>query len=543
MSAFARLLKTGSIAQSMSVYLPAIVLQKALGLGRVVLLTWLISKTEMGFWGLAMMAFTLAAPLTTLGANHAMTRYVSAYEARGELQSFYRRARRWVLLLVVCSTGLALATSPWLVEGLLRFKQVVRGGSLVLNIYQWHMATATIVNIGLMGLYLCLLSFMYGLRVYRLVSVVEVVYSLIFTVLTVAWTLYRPEALSVLLAHAVSMGAALCLGGVLLEFGVRRLVRRQEAPLPPAPLADDVEPAPEADDVGPVISVRTGHLAPPSATSGVTFRRFVRFGLAALFGALLWQALGFVSFFMVYTWFDGRTAGPLLVFLRLSQPIAFLAAAAWAILFSHVARRWEHGERLMAMFVLETAYKALSLTIMTISVLIYATAPWWKDMVDPAFRYGYVYLPGLLTFSATMSNLTLLTMLGKLHERPSIIVLAALAAGGLNVLLAVLWMSPPYEWHVNGAARAAGLGMYFGGGLVMLVYLLAARVRLSDSTYFIIATPILLMLPAVWVGVAWGIILPVILLSNWVFGPREKNVLLSVIYRGMAGVGRLVPWR
>ena len=67
MSVLSRLLKTGSIAQSMSVYLPATVLQKGLGLGRVVLLTWLISKTEMGFWGLAVMLFTVAAPMVTLG--------------------------------------------------------------------------------------------------------------------------------------------------------------------------------------------------------------------------------------------------------------------------------------------------------------------------------------------------------------------------------------------------------------------------------------------------------------------------------------------
>jgi hypothetical protein len=194
------------------------------------------------------------------------------------------------------------------------------------------------------------------------------------------------------------------------------------------------------------------------------------------------------------------------------------------------------------MFVLETAYKAISLTVMTISVLVYTTAPWWKHIVEPDYQYGYLYLGGLLTFSATMSNLTLLTMLGKLHERPGIIILAGLAAGGLNVLLAAMWMSPPYNWHVNGAARAAGMGIYFGGGLVLLVYLLAARVRLADSTYFILATPILLMLPALWVAIAWAVILPICVLSGWVFQPRERLVLLSAAKRGLRSTRRLVPW-
>ncbi len=542
MPVLSRLLKTGSIAQSMSVYLPATVLQKGLGLARVVLLTWLISKTEMGFWGLAVMAFTVAAPLATLGANHALTRYVSVYEARGELLTFYRRARNWVLLLALLSTTVALVASPWLIEGLLRFKQIVRSQAMTLNIYQWHMATATIANIGLMGLYLCLLSFLYGLRVYRLASLVEVLYSLLFTGAAVVWTLEQPGALAVLLAHGVSLAVALIVGGVLLETGVRRLVHNGAAEHGPATLEDEVEPVAEADDVGPAIAMRTRQLSPPPEPARRAFGRFIRFGLTTLFAAMLWQGLGFVSFFMVYMWFDGRTAGPLVVFLRLSQPIAFLAAAAWAVLFTHVARRWEAGQRDNAMFVLETAYKAISLTVMTVSVLVYTTAPWWKHIVDPDYQYGYLYLSGLLTFSATMSNLTLLTMLGKLHERPGIIVLAGLAAGGLNVLLAAIWMSPPYSWHVNGAARAAGMGIYFGGGLVLLVYLLAARVRLADSTYFILATPILLMLPALWAAIAWAIILPACVLTGWVFSPRERLVLLSAAKRGLRSTRRLVPW-
>jgi hypothetical protein len=246
---------------------------------------------------------------------------------------------------------------------------------------------------------------------------------------------------------------------------------------------------------------------------------------------------------MVYVWFDGRTAGPLAVFLRLSQPIAFLAAAAWAVLFTHVARRWESGDRRGAMFVLETAYKAVSLTIMTFSVLLYVTAPWWSHVVEPAYRYGYLYLPGLLTFSVTMSNLTLLTILAKLHERPGVIALAGLAAAGLNVILAAMWMSPPYSWHVNGAARAAGVGIYFGGGLVMFVYLLAARVRLSDSTYFVLATPILLMLPPLWAGIVWAAILPACVLTGWVFNRRERTALLYTACKGWHAAERTLPWR
>ena len=54
MAILSRLLKVGSIAHSMSVYLPAMVLQKGLGLGRLILLTYLLKdKSEMGHWGWA----------------------------------------------------------------------------------------------------------------------------------------------------------------------------------------------------------------------------------------------------------------------------------------------------------------------------------------------------------------------------------------------------------------------------------------------------------------------------------------------------------
>ena len=96
MSALSRLLKVGSIAESMGVYLPAMILQKAVGLLRVVLLVYLLSDApgEYGLWGIGVMVFTVAAPLLTLGASQGLIRYVSFYEARQRLTEFYRRVRQ-----------------------------------------------------------------------------------------------------------------------------------------------------------------------------------------------------------------------------------------------------------------------------------------------------------------------------------------------------------------------------------------------------------------------------------------------------------------
>ena len=88
-----RLLTVHSIADSVGFYVPAKMLQKALGFVRLLLLTYLIGRTQCGLWGLGMMLFTVAAPLLAVGANHGLTRYVVLYEARGMLREFYRRMR------------------------------------------------------------------------------------------------------------------------------------------------------------------------------------------------------------------------------------------------------------------------------------------------------------------------------------------------------------------------------------------------------------------------------------------------------------------
>jgi O-antigen/teichoic acid export membrane protein len=270
------------------------------------------------------------------------------------------------------------------------------------------------------------------------------------------------------------------------------------------------------------------------------FGHVIRFGLVALISALIWQAAENVSYLMIYVWFGSEYAGPYHVFIRFSQPLLFISNAAWAVLYTHIARRWEADDRDGAMFVFETSYKAIGLATMSLTVLIYITSPWWSQILDVRYQVGRYYLPGLLTFFMTICNLSLLVVLTKLHERPGVIALAALAGAAANVILAALWMP---VWGEVGAARAAGVGIYFGGGLVMLVYLLASNTRLQDSTYFILGTPILLLLPRWIIGPLWAVVLPVCLFSSWVFNARQRNALAHTARRSWHAFMELRPWQ
>lgn len=267
------------------------------------------------------------------------------------------------------------------------------------------------------------------------------------------------------------------------------------------------------------------------------FLRILRFGVVGMLSMLIWQAATYVSYFLVLHRYGEVSAGGFWVIMQVAQPLVFLANAAWAVVFSHVARRWETGDRRGAMFVLETSFSAIMLALVTFTVLLYSTSGLWIRLLAPRYQYGIDYFSGLVTFFLAISNMSLLNILAKLQERPVIIALAAVTGSALNVLLAVLWMP---HWGEVGAARGAGVGMFFGGGLVMLVYLLSGSTRLRDSTYFVLATPVLLLLPAWLVGPLWAVLLPVCLLTNRIFSARQKTVLADAFAKGFQSLRAMV---
>lgn len=540
----------------MSVYLPAVILQRSLGLARLVALTYLLTTAQMGQWGLGVVLFTLAAPLVTLGLNQSLVRYVSYYEARNELLQFYRRARRWVLMLVVLMTAVFLAASSPLLQAVAWFRDDILRASSAIKTTSLDPAllAAILVNIALMGIYLSMLSFIYGLRTYRLAALVELFFAVVFTGLALGMVAVDGSAVALLTSHALALAASLILGGVYLHIAVKHFSAS------PAPLDEPltIEPGSDGDAVpqpiapaqkvtSPTFQTEVNAPSTPSAEPvPVQARRsfhlilpLIRFGFVTMIGALIWQAAGFVSLVLTYLRYGSAWAGPFLVFMQLSQPIAFLANAVWGVLFAHIAKRWESGDRGGAQFVLETAFRAVALAVMTLTVLLYVTAPFWSCIVSGPYQGGFTFLQGLMTFFVAVSHLSLLTILAKLHERPGIIALAALAGAGLNVVLALLWM--PSAGPV-GTARAAGVGMFFGGGLVALVYLLASGTRLHDSTYFILGTPVLLLLPPYVVGPVWMLILPVCLFSRWYFNDAQRQALRSSVQRGLAIARGVLPW-
>jgi len=536
MSALSRLLKVGSMADSLGVYVPAMLVQKGLSLGRVLLFTYIMDKVQFDLWGLGMMIFNLGASVATLGSNHGLVRYVSAYEVRGQLAAFYRRARWGVLLLGAALTAVALACS----EPLTSLFIVSRSseGAEVAYAEQLRVCWAAVANGLMLALYANMLGFFLGMRAYRAVSLVEVFFSVVFTGAGVVVLVVSPTAGSLLLAHLGAVLASLVLGIVLLQVALSRPEGRADRagsslaapPEAALPIPSDTEDAADAMPT-PVTP------APAESVDGHSLWRVLAFGLVSLPGGLLWQGLGYVSF-----WMTSRRAGEeegavFFAFQSLGQLVLFLANAVWAVVFSHVARRWESDDRKTAMFALQIAYKAIAIALMAMTIVAYLTAPLWVKILRSDYHHGQRFLGGILMFFQTVTHVALMTILAKLHERPIVIALAAVASGVANYFLAVWWMGPGHD--PQGAAWAAGVGTYLGAGIVTAAYFAFARVKLHLSTYLVLASPVVLLLPVWAAGAAWACVCAVAVFTNLLFAPREKEILVSSLRRFFTSARRM----
>lgn len=235
----------------------------------------------------------------------------------------------------------------------------------------------------------------------------------------------------------------------------------------------------------------------------------------------------------------GQDAGGVFgVFRQLAEPVAFLSAAAWTVLYGHAARRWEGGQRREAVFGLQTAYKAVAVGTMTLTVVLQAASPLWLKVLAPQWRQGADQLPGLFLFYQMVGNLGLVSMAAWLLERPALALLPPAAGLAANLALAQWWM--PAHGAV-GAAWAAGAGMGIGGGLAGAMCLLAARLKLAPSTYFLLLCPALIVL-SLWEGwaplAAWALVLGAGLASGLLFERGEREYLASAARRLLAGVRR-----
>jgi len=498
------LCKVGSLSRSLAIYLPAVGAQKVLGLVRVLLFAYLMRHVQhqYGLWIAGVMLFAVGGPLATLGANHGLTRYVSLYESSGQLASFYRRIRWGVIgcVLAVVILGFIFAGQLGRYFVASEIPSSITGHDVNMRV-TW----LALLNVLAGALYYDLLAVLAGMRTYRIISLLEVGFSVLLTIVGTAVLMARPTAVALLTAHMVCLSATFCAGAVVLHLAIER------------------------SGVGRAVSADHRAIEP--------LVKVLRFGFVAMIGNLVWIADQYMSFHLTNRRFGKNSAAVFGVFLQLAQPAFLLASSAWSVIFTYAAKQWETSDRRLAVDLLETAYKSVVLVTTAVAIAILAAVPVWNVIVPVQYRQGFQLLGELVMFFGVLSNLAMLTMLAKLQERPWIIVVAAFAGGVANLLVA-WWLMPLFEFGPKGAALAAGVGMYIGAGLVSAVYFPLCGIRLGWWTYLLMASPVILLLPPAIAGGVWSAVLVAAMATRWVFSRSQRELMEGAVRAALSGLGK-----
>ncbi len=524
MSRLRGLLKVGSLTESVNLYVPVVGLRQVIGLLRVLLFIHLITDIQYGLWGLAAMIFSIGATVMTLGSNEGLVRYVSRYKSRRKLKEFYRRAVRWVPLVLLATAAIAFM----FYETITRFIIVSRADEQISFEYERLVCIAALANAVVLAVYYNMQGFLLGLRAYRMASVLEMVFAVLFTAAgagaVIIWSGHE-AALALLIAHLASLVIPLAAGMWAVNSAVKHVQNEDAAGEASAVL---MEPETEMIDPSGAIPAETDRFPQTDTAEQIAISAVFRFGVISMAAHLTWLGARYVGLFLINKQYGKAEGANFFAYLLIANLIVVLANAARSVIFTYVAQRWEDDRRQQAVETLQTTYKAVAVATMSLAAIVYVSAPLWTLVLPQAYRGGKELLGGLLMFYQVGVSLALLNIIARLRERPSVIIIPPAIGIVLNVLLALWWM--PDQGAV-GAARAVGVGIYVASAAVMFAYFHLAKIRMHVSSYAVFLMPVIFLLHP-WAATAiWAVLILAATATPWIFSSREKRLILAAAGR------------
>ncbi len=513
-----RLFRAESLGESLGIYLPTTAAARLLGLLRGVLLAWLLSRSEFGLLQIALLVVSLLQPFCSAGLNEAVARYVPQYETRCALRPFLARvvpmvlAVGAVLSVVVCL--LAGAVGPFL------FATLQQGGDTAAPRDAWASLTrlAAGTTFTLIA-YFLLLSVLKGLRMFRVVSLMELFYNVAFilaAVLVAGWG--RGTAGEVLVCYGAALAGAVLLFSLPL-LGVVRRARDQGGVL-------------VAGVTSPGYSSLAGQM--------------LRFSVWAAMAAVLWQTLQYYPIWCLHKT-CGQQGEVTAVFggvRLLMQAVLIAAVAVVTVVQTSVTKTWESRGPAQADRQLQLAFKSTALVLLVACTGIAVAGP----LLIRVFPVGYVdgagIIPLLLIFFLVGGHLSFLSVHFTLIEKTRYLFWPWLTGVVCNVILGhwTVQSDLGQAAALQAAAWAGVLGI--SAALVVSVLLIRAARRPLDAGSWILlgatyalALPIYLMVPVV------GAALLLVAGTNVILTTAEKQRLAEQVAAGRAGIRRLLSSR
>lgn len=439
------LLHVGPMSESIWVNTATAAARLGMGVLRIFIFARLLADAEMGVWGTATMGMAIASPLINLGTNQGFERYVSVYEAAGRLRWFFKRGFFGAVALTVLLTLAAACFFPVWREVL--FPVSLGYSPCRSSLLAW----LVILNTAALAIHCLLLGFGNGLRMFRLVACVDILFAVLTTFGAASVLYFYRSATVLLIVHLASVWICFLLGAAMLYWGVNRITPADF----PEPNGSGLKPA---DNLRSVL-VQLG-----------------RFGFVGLIGATTWQVVTFVSYYMTYITEGKGVAGKYTVMLRLAQPVYTLAIATWAVVYTHTASAWQHGERKLASERMDVMYRRVMTLVMLGGWTIILSEPIWSRVLGAKYCGAGAYLPGLMLMFAAMGGILCQMVWARIFDRQWAFVITGFAAGVLNAA-AYYWLrkigAPMF------ASLSAGLGVYAGSVLMTVFYFSRWKISIS----------------------------------------------------------------
>lgn len=460
------LFRADSVGTSLSLYLPATVGSRLMGLIRGVALAWLMSESQYGLLQVALLWIAMMQPLLGVGLNEAMARYVPQYETRHALRSFLARAVSLAVLIGAILSGLAwLAAAP-----LARFFLGAPPEARELPDAAATSALGRLAAITTFCLivYFLMLAILRGLRMFRAISLIETVYQVGYTVVAVVLAASGYKSTRAMLAcYAASVLATTLVFAPWLTHLVVRAPDQRES------------------------LSQTGE-------GRSLLEQMLRFSVWAALAAVMWQTLHYYPMWYLHK-VCGRHGEVTAVFAGvrlLTQVVLVVAVAVAAVVQTSVTKTWESRGRETADRQLLLAFKTTVLLLLAISGLLAVSARLLVRLYPASYREGAAIVAPLALTWLICAYLLLLAINFSLIEKTRHVFLPWCLGLLCNVAFS-RWLVQPHlsaEEALKAAAWAGVLGIT--PALILSVTLLKAERRPLD-----LGTWLLL-------GVTWALVLP-----------------------------------
>ncbi|HNQ23792.1 MAG TPA: hypothetical protein PKK06_11920 [Phycisphaerae bacterium] len=574
---FDNLFRADAVVLSMGVHSAATLAQRGLGLARGVVLAWLISKEQYGLFGLALLVVNVLLPVCTGGLYEGVARFAPLHEARGTLKSFTVRVGVRLTLLTV-GIGLLL----WLAAGalgpvLFSAAGQASGTASPLSLPSpprgrgvspetVGLLRAVLICVITLAPYQTLLGMLKGLRMFRAVSVVELLATILFTALALGLPLLGwRDAQTLVWSYTASnvVAVVVFVPGLLRRLPLLRV--RAAAPLPsreglgeggvagaspltlPSPLRGEgaKDAASRLTPPSPLRGNRAEGapgdqgLARPGQLGG----RLMTYSLWLAATALLWNALSYYPVWHLLRATDAAVVGTFHAIRTMTQLIQIGAVVLSTVAAAHVTATWEQRGRPASLERLDLLTGVSLVALLAGAAALSVARPVLMHVLPRSFALGAAAYDPLLLFFVIVGVLGLLAIRFNLVQKPHWTCAAWLIGMVVSVGAAHVLLGPPGGGaapadggRVVDAADALGRAAWASvagvaaaaGGLVVL--LLCLRLALPVRTLGLVAAT--LAVGWGWVPACVALLAVVMLgLCGWLFTPTERAELVAVARR------------